>query len=102
RRGDLNAADGRRLFDVVHDRKPRRPGAGSLPHAAEREPDVEHARLPDDAGDGRDATTAEGPDVAPHEPGVEVRVDRRSRGDGPQAGEGDQSEAARAHDGVGW
>src|SRR5204862_6670369 len=71
-RSHLNGADAVHVCELIEDREPRHAGASGFPNAAGGRPDVEHARLTDRAGDGRDAPTVKRADVAPAETGNEV------------------------------
>ena len=68
----LNRADAVDVRELIEDREPRHARAGGFPNAAGGRADVEHARLTDRAGDGRDAPTVKRADVAPAETGKEV------------------------------
>src|SRR5207237_6631279 len=71
-RRHLYRADAVDVGELIEDREPCHAGASGFPNAADGRPDVEHARLTDRAGDGRDAPTVKRADVAPTETGNEV------------------------------
>src|SRR5216683_1300876 len=71
-RRHLDRADAVDIGELIEDREPGHARARGFPNAAGGRPDVEHARLTDRAGDGRDAPTVKRADVAPAETGKEV------------------------------
>ncbi len=89
----LDRADRRHILDIVKDREPGDSGAGRLPHPADRQPHVKHARLSDRPGDRAHSTGAEGPDVAPLEAGDQGGLDRRAQRRGVEQWQNENREA---------
>src|SRR5207248_5673595 len=71
-RRHLYRADAVDVRELIENRRPRHARTSGFPNAAGGRADVEHARLSDGAGDGRDAPTVKRADVAPAETRKEV------------------------------